>query len=194
MQALNVTSSIVTIGYMGKSEELQRFAQRLNEICDDKGVAPKYQGRQPELANIFGVSQKGARKWLEAESWPSLETLVRIRDWSGVNFEWLVHGNGPKYPSELYPTPEIARVVERMRVMEPAAQSLAARLIDQLEPPPSEERRHQPERRAESIAPQVERRSGQDRRKSAVWIDVGGPGNPRPPTPNHNKKKELGKP
>lgn len=70
------------------------FSQRLAELCEEMGL-PK-RGRQTRLAQLFKVSQQAARKWLDAESFPMLETLVEIADWADVNINWLLQGAGPK--------------------------------------------------------------------------------------------------
>lgn len=72
------------------------FAIRLNELCDDKKLPAKYAGRQTALALQFGLSQKGARKWLEGESMPTMETSVKIAIWGECAIEWLLTGRGRK--------------------------------------------------------------------------------------------------
>lgn len=89
-QELIVPAAMSTISSMEKTPELLAFSKRLHQICDKKSI-PRH-GRQTELGRIFGVSQKGARKWLEAESWPRWETLIQITEWGNVNIEWLMTG------------------------------------------------------------------------------------------------------
>lgn len=72
------------------------FALRLNEVCDDKKLPAKYAGRQSALAALFNVSQKGARKWLEGESMPTMDTSIKIAIWGEVSIEWLLTGRGRK--------------------------------------------------------------------------------------------------
>lgn len=72
------------------------FAHRLNELCDDNKVPPKGKARQTTLAKFFRVSQKGARKWLEGEGFPSTEKAIEIARWGGVYFDWLMTGRFPK--------------------------------------------------------------------------------------------------
>ena len=45
---------------------------------------------------MFGVSQKGARKWLEGEAIPATARLGGIATKLSVNFEWLMSGTGPQ--------------------------------------------------------------------------------------------------
>lgn len=77
-------------------DEKLRFAQRLNELCDDMKVPPKGKNRQAHVAQLFNVSQKGARKWLEGEGFPSTENLIQIAKWGHVRYEWLLTGRGVK--------------------------------------------------------------------------------------------------
>lgn len=97
-------------------------------------VPPKGKARQTHVAKIFGVSQKGARKWLEAEGYPSTAMGKRIARWGGVTFDWLMTGDGPRTYGELYSSPAIAQVATRMAGFSPEQQALALRLIDQLAP------------------------------------------------------------
>lgn len=96
MQQLNVIDSGVTIGCMKEKNDLVSFAKRLNEICDDMDVPPKGKARQTALAKTFDVSQNGARKWLEAEGYPTFAMCQRIAEWADVSIEWFVMNRGPK--------------------------------------------------------------------------------------------------
>lgn len=139
MQALNVTIKPRILPTMADTPELQAFSRRLNELCDEMGVPPKYHGRQSALAKRFGMSQKGARKWVEGEAFPDWEKLMEICDWGSVRLDWLLRGKEPKRDAkditERYPA--IAHVIGRMLVMDEPSQYLAARLVDQIAPPAS---------------------------------------------------------
>ena len=76
-----------------KDEKLL-FAERLNHALDIFGIPPKGKGRQITVAKMFAVSQKGASKWLEGQSFPETERLSIIAKRLNVNFEWLVTGKG----------------------------------------------------------------------------------------------------
>lgn len=106
-QELNVTGRTHTIRIMEKSNQTptnrvgvsrtkREFSARLNEICDDAGIPPKGKNRQTILGKKFGVSQKGARKWLEGESLPTLEKCIELSARFQVHIEWLLTGRGPK--------------------------------------------------------------------------------------------------
>ncbi|CAG9256145.1 hypothetical protein PCAR4_40231 [Paraburkholderia caribensis] len=77
----------------------QAFSARLNEALDHIRFPAKGRGRQQALADQMGVSQKGARKWLEGESMPEQVRLEALADWLQVNFEWLAKGTGEKRSS-----------------------------------------------------------------------------------------------
>lgn len=57
---------------------LHDFSTRLNKALDAAGFPPKGEGRQVELGKRMGVSQKGARKWVEAEGMPSTRRLEEL--------------------------------------------------------------------------------------------------------------------
>jgi transcriptional regulator with XRE-family HTH domain len=94
-----------------REKELKGFAERLNEAMDDAEYPPKGEGRQVSLAKAMGVSQKGARKWLEGETFPTQDKRIALARLLKVNFEWLSAGTGLKRPE--YPKPEHAlRIAE----------------------------------------------------------------------------------
>lgn len=103
-QVLKVPFVSVTISSMTRDDELAEFSKRLNELCDDMKIPPKGLSRQGTLAKLFGVSQKGARKWLEADGYPSTSMGKRIASWGGVTFNWLISGEGPKRLEDLVAT------------------------------------------------------------------------------------------
>jgi len=81
---------------MVTDDERQAFSKRLNDVLDDAGFAAKGNGRQLSLGKEMGVSQKGARKWLEGEAIPETTRLIDIATRFGVSFEWLATGRGAK--------------------------------------------------------------------------------------------------
>lgn len=112
-----------------RDDELTNFAARLNEALDEMEFFPKGKGRQVRLAEEFGISQKGARKWLEGESFPEIDKGIALAKMTGVRFEWLYTGNLPK--REHYPKPEAQNHgMERTHVDTEDAEhlALAARL------------------------------------------------------------------
>lgn len=88
-------------------------------------IPPKDHGRQVTLAKIFGVSQKGARKWLEGEGFPTTETAIKIATWAGVQFEWLMTGRMPKRSSDQDP------LIARYAAADPATRALIDLALNQ---------------------------------------------------------------
>lgn len=115
-----------------KNSERIAFARRLNELCDanPNDIPPTYKGRQVALAKKFDVTPNGARKWLQGEAFPAIDKCIEIAKWGGVNFEWLMTGNGAKQLGEIYPTREIAHVTKVMMAMEPEQQYKIAQMAD----------------------------------------------------------------
>lgn len=144
-QELIVPVARYNINRMKETPELLSFSRRMHEICDDMKL-PKH-GRQSELGKIFGISQKGARKWLEAESFPAWENVIRITEWANVTVDWLMSGRGTKRPGDIYPTKALAHVATIMMAMEPEKQYLLARLADQVAKPEEEIDQEKPEQR-----------------------------------------------
>lgn len=91
-------------------DEKQEFSKRLNKVLDRAGVPPKGKNRQEIVAKMFGVTQKGARKWLEGEAIPKSDKIPKfIATFKAQNVtgEWLFHGNADYAPSWLnYEGPE----------------------------------------------------------------------------------------
>lgn len=92
-----------TIELMVTADDIkQAFARRLNEALDDARFPPKGAGRQVAAGERYGVSQKGAGKWLEGDGMPETTKAIEIATDLGVSFEWLMTGRGdkkvPPYP------------------------------------------------------------------------------------------------
>ncbi len=103
-QALIVTPQSHTMEHMVTKDDKQKFSERLNAVLDRAGAPAKGKGRQLYLAEQFGLSQKGVRKWLEGESIPSYERsleIVKKFESTGVTGEWLFFDNN-KYAPEWY--------------------------------------------------------------------------------------------
>lgn len=90
------------IELMVTSDENAAFSARLNEALDDFGCPPKFNGRQKYVAKLFGISQRAARKWLEAEGFPESARWNAIAEKLQVNFLWLFSGKGPKKSEYLF--------------------------------------------------------------------------------------------
>jgi len=85
---------------MEKDVIKQAFSARLNEALDENQAPPKGKNRQGYVGKLFGLSQRGARKWLEGEGMPSMAQAVLVAKELGVAFEWLMTGQGNKYVPE----------------------------------------------------------------------------------------------
>lgn len=131
------------MSYKKSSEvELQAFAARLNEICDDMGIAPKFNGRQAELASaiqkITGekITPNAARKWVEGEGFPSTDKIILLARWASVNTEWFITGQGSKASVDYTKLePKIDAVVKIMQEMSEYQKEQAVRLIDAIAEP-----------------------------------------------------------
>lgn len=75
----------------------QAFSDRFNQLLDAVRFSPKGRGRQTELAKLFSVSQKGARKWLEGEAIPQVTRAAEIASHFGASYEWLMTGRGEMF-------------------------------------------------------------------------------------------------
>ena len=72
------------------------FSERLNQVMDTAGIPKKGEARQKIIGKLFGVTDKGAWKWLNGESIPRYEKLKEINEYfksTGVTLEWLLSGN-----------------------------------------------------------------------------------------------------
>lgn len=68
------------------------FANRINEAMNLKGFPMR--GRARVLSKEFGVSDKGAGKWLKGEAIPETSKLPLLASFLGVSTEWLMNGSG----------------------------------------------------------------------------------------------------
>jgi len=68
----------------------EEFAKRINKAMDDKNYPLR--GRARVLSREFGVSDKGAGKWLKGEAIPETSKIPLLADFLGVSAEWLLNG------------------------------------------------------------------------------------------------------
>lgn len=66
------------------------FAKRINEAMDKKNYPIR--GRARILSKEFGISDKGAGKWLKGEAIPETSKLPQLAEFLGVSTEWLLTG------------------------------------------------------------------------------------------------------
>jgi transcriptional regulator with XRE-family HTH domain len=139
----------MSMSYQKTSEiELAKFAARLNEICNDKGMPLKFAGRQAALADVIieltgeKISPKAARKWLEGEGFPSTDKMILLAKWAGVKSEWFLSGDGAKYEVASYNDPRIDHVLKIMQEMPEYKIDQAVRIIDTIaEPTPAADKK-----------------------------------------------------
>lgn len=74
----------------------EEFASRLNLAMDEQGYPVR--GRARVLSKEFGVSDKGAGKWINGEAIPETSKIPLIAAFLGINAEWLLSGVGEMRP------------------------------------------------------------------------------------------------
>lgn len=70
------------------------FSERLNFILDQEGFPPKNRGRIQLIAEIFGLTHRGASKWINGETCPPLKKYALIADKFKIDEQWLRTGSG----------------------------------------------------------------------------------------------------
>lgn len=70
------------------------FIQRLNKALDKESVPPKNKGRITYLADMMGLSHRGAGKWLDGETTPPTKKYTILAEKLHVDPEWLRTGRG----------------------------------------------------------------------------------------------------
>lgn len=79
---------------VGLHLEKSGFNERLNKALDKEGFPPKNKGRIQRLANMMGLSHRGAGKWLDGETTPPAKKIPFLAEKLDINFEWLSTGKG----------------------------------------------------------------------------------------------------
>ena len=75
-----------------KTDEVKlAFSQRLHEAMDAQGYSKR--GRARILSKEFGVSDKGAGKWLNGEAIPETSKIPVLAQFLKTNAEWLLSGS-----------------------------------------------------------------------------------------------------
>jgi transcriptional regulator with XRE-family HTH domain len=97
MQVLTVTTIGQIMAWMLRDEK-KEFSKRLHIALESSGASGGGRHRpytQESVGKMFGVSQKGARKWLKGEGFPKTEQCIAIAKKLDVALEWLMTGKGP---------------------------------------------------------------------------------------------------
>ncbi len=70
------------------------FSKRLNDALDKAGFPPKNKGRIKLLAEMMGLSHRGAGKWLNGETVPPAKKIYFLAEKLNISVEWLCFGKG----------------------------------------------------------------------------------------------------
>lgn len=70
------------------------FSDRLNACLDKEGFPPKNRGRIQLLAEMVGLTHRGASKWINGESTPPAKKFASLAKKLNVNEVWLQTGQG----------------------------------------------------------------------------------------------------
>lgn len=92
-----------------KEDRKKEFSERFITVLDAYGVATHGKNRFGDLAAMFEVSSKGARKWVVGESIPETTKLIEIVEKlkekvPGLTVEWLLTGNTMFLPAYINKT------------------------------------------------------------------------------------------
>jgi len=78
------------------------FADRLNLALDKEGFPPKNRGRIQLLAEMVGLTHRGASKWVNGESCPPSKKYSSLAKKLHVREEWLRTGQEPMLEEDEY--------------------------------------------------------------------------------------------
>ena len=81
------------------TSEVQKFANRLNEVLDEVGMPRMGKGRQTALADEMREDPQVVGQWLKGEAFPRTSQLVRLSQYLGVRSNWLLTGAGDRHPA-----------------------------------------------------------------------------------------------
>src|SRR5688572_166036 len=68
--------------------------RRLAELIEDQGWTPN------RAADEFGTSASRVKSWLDGDSIPGGQNLLKIQRATGASIDWLLLERGEKYPLE----------------------------------------------------------------------------------------------
>jgi transcriptional regulator with XRE-family HTH domain len=71
------------------------FSERLNSALEKEGFPPKNKGRIQLLAEMVGLTHRGASKWLSGETCPPAKKYADLAKKLNVREEWLRTGELP---------------------------------------------------------------------------------------------------
>jgi len=81
--------------------EKEDFSRRLNEALAGIGAPEKGKGRQKALLKLMTaqgavLTENGVRKWLECESIPAMDNMIKLARAIRVPIQWLATGEGER--------------------------------------------------------------------------------------------------
>lgn len=79
---------------------LSTFSERLNLCLDKEGFPPKHCGRIQLLAEMIGLTHRGASKWVNGQSTPPAKKYASLAQKLNVSEEWLASGKGSMLGNE----------------------------------------------------------------------------------------------
>lgn len=82
------------------------FSDRLNLSLDKEGFPPKNRGRIQLLAEMVGLTHRGASKWVNGQSSPPLKKFPSLAKKLNVSEKWLRTGEGDMNDINLIPYSE----------------------------------------------------------------------------------------
>ncbi len=75
-------------------KDKKQFAERFNSLLDELEIPPKHSGRIQYVAELFGLTHRGAGKWVNGLALPPKKKRELVAKKLGINFEWLEFGRG----------------------------------------------------------------------------------------------------
>ena len=111
----------------------EEFAARLNLAMDKKNYPVR--GRARILSKEFGVSDKGAGKWINGDAIPETSKIPLIAAFLGISAEWLLSGVGDIQPaqpqnSQAKPPKEVISNILRKNASNPTNEAAITAALD----------------------------------------------------------------
>lgn len=111
------------------------FSERLNICLDKEGFPPKNCGRIQLLAEMVGLTHRGASKWVNGQSTPPAKKYHSLAQKLNVSEEWLKSGEGHMLGSEASERVSRARGLPQDVVISTVNELISAKKSDQTSMP-----------------------------------------------------------
>lgn len=91
---------------------MKEFNERLQYLIDSKKII------QQSLADFLGVHKSQITKWLKFEDGkkPRQESMIKIIDYFGCDYEWLKSGKGEPFPTNKEQEPGLSEINSGMKL------------------------------------------------------------------------------